>query len=111
MLIAAQLTLTALNSSRTAYASFALDANAFFIEYHFKSNSQSTNGDRFTCQLFNRALQSVFKGRLPDPRGREAGIERCHVSIQDQENKTECRLVVKMLAKHGMPLLLRGYAH
>lgn len=49
-----QLTLTALNSSRTAYASFALHARAFFLDYDFKSNNAGSGGDRFTCQLYNR---------------------------------------------------------
>lgn len=49
-----QLTLTALNLSKTAYASFALDSRAFFIEYDFNGNSQVGGGDRFTCQLYNR---------------------------------------------------------
>jgi hypothetical protein len=96
-----QLTLTALNLSKTAYASFALDAQSFFITYTFNASSPSSSGDRFTCQLYNRALQSVFKGRTNDTRGRETGIDRCDVSIQDRLDKAECRLVVKMLCKHG----------
>ncbi|SMQ47252.1 unnamed protein product [Zymoseptoria tritici ST99CH_1A5] len=97
-----KLTLTALNLSRTAYASFALDARAFFIHYKFDSQSKTSGGDRFTCQLFNKALQSVFKGRTTDVRGRETTVERCDVSIQDQPDKTECRLIVKMLSRHGL---------
>jgi len=113
-----QLTLTALNSSRTGYASFALDAKTFFIDYAFDATSSAKGGDRFTCQLLNKvrayqirrdqiyltgqqALQSVFKGRANDFRGRETMIERCDVSIQDQPDKTECRLIVKMICKHG----------
>jgi cell cycle checkpoint control protein RAD9A len=49
-----KLTFTALNSSRTAYASFSLEARAFFIDYQFQSNSQATGGERFTCQLLNK---------------------------------------------------------
>jgi cell cycle checkpoint control protein RAD9A len=96
-----QFTLTALNLSKTAYASFALDARSFFVSYAFNANSPSSSGDRFTCQLYNRALQSVFKGRTNDSRGRETGIDRCDVSIQDRPDKAECRLAVKMLCKHG----------
>ncbi|KAM3421792.1 DNA repair protein rad9 [Cercospora zeina] len=95
-------TLTALNSSRTAYASFALDATSFFIDYDFDANNQASGGDRFTCQLNNRALQSVFKGRAADPRRPETLIERCNVSVHDGEDSAECRFVVKMLSKHGM---------
>lgn len=50
-----QLTVTALNISRTAYASFALDAKSFFINYESSLGSSTVNGgDRFTCQLLNR---------------------------------------------------------
>lgn len=44
----------------------------------------------------------MLKGRAADVRGRETTIERCDVTVQDQPDKTECRLIVKMLAKHGM---------
>ncbi|KAK6388050.1 hypothetical protein LTR65_008216 [Meristemomyces frigidus] len=97
-----KLTITALNLSRTAYASFALDARSFFVDYDFSASSSAKGGDRFTCQLLNKALQSVFKGRSRDAGGRETAIERCDVSIQDQPDRTECRLIVKMLCKHGM---------
>jgi cell cycle checkpoint control protein RAD9A len=99
-----KLTITALNLSRTAYASYILDAKSFFISYNFNGKPATKGGDRFTCQLLNKALQSVFKGRANDVRGRESTVERCDVSVQDQPDKTECRLVVKMVCKHGMYL-------
>ncbi|KAF2725058.1 Rad9-domain-containing protein [Polychaeton citri CBS 116435] len=94
------LTLTALNLSRTAYASFALDANTFLLEYKFHPVSSVRGNDRFTCQLYNKALQSVFKGRSGD-RGREP-IERCNVCVEDREDQAECRLVTRMFFNHGM---------
>ncbi|USW55724.1 hypothetical protein Slin15195_G090430 [Septoria linicola] len=100
-------TLTALNSSRTAYASFTLEARAFFLDYDFDANSQASGGDRFTCQLYNKALQSVFKGRIGDIRRPETGIDRCDVSIQDGEDNAECRFIIKMLLKHGMTKTFR----
>ena len=33
-------------------------------------------------------------------------MERCEVSIQDRPDKTECRLVVKMVCRHGMCRLI-----
>lgn len=96
-----KLTITALNISRTAYASFSLDAKTFFIDYDFNAKPNTKGGDRFTCQLLNKALQSVFKGRANDVRGRENVVERCDVTVQDQPDKTQCRLIVKMLCKHG----------
>lgn len=53
-----QLTITALNLSRTAYASFALDARSFFIDYEFGGSSATKGGDRFTCQLLNKVCLS-----------------------------------------------------
>ncbi len=53
-LIVRQLTITALNLSKTAYAAFALDARTFFIDYHFSASSSAETGDRFTCQLLNK---------------------------------------------------------
>ncbi|KAF2487848.1 Rad9-domain-containing protein [Neohortaea acidophila] len=96
-----KLTIAALNLSRTAYAAFALDKKTFFLDYRFVATS-AKGGDKFTCQLLNKALQSVFKGRATDSRGRETSVERCDVSIQDQPDKTECRIIVKMLCKQGV---------
>jgi cell cycle checkpoint control protein RAD9A len=118
-----QLSLTALNSSKSAYASFSLDSRVFFSKYHFEisspsnhARSTSLNG-RFTCQLYNKvrsqyligdhrlmpseALLSVFKGRLLDARDKDAAIERCEVSIEERADKTECRLMVRMICRYG----------
>lgn len=43
----------------------------------------------------------MFKGRAHESRGRETAIERCDVTLQDEPDKTECRLIIKMLCKHG----------
>ena len=50
---------------------------------------------------FNQALLSVFKGRMVESRERDTSVERCEVSVQDQPDKTECRLIVKMMCRHG----------
>lgn len=55
-----QLVLTALNSSKSAYASFSLDKTTFFEEYDFgaaRSQNQHAREDgepRFTCQMYNK---------------------------------------------------------
>ena len=49
-----------------------------------------------------QALLSVFKGRLGDVRDKDTAVERCKCHIQDQPDKTECRLIVKMLCRHGV---------
>jgi cell cycle checkpoint control protein RAD9A len=84
--------------------------------------SRQTDDDseaRFTCQLYNKvkmaishrfnagidqwqALLSVFKSRISDVRDKDTAVERCECYIQDQPDKTECRLVVKMICRHGM---------
>ncbi|MCJ1477007.1 hypothetical protein MMC13_005678 [Lambiella insularis] len=101
------LVLSALNTSKSANASFAFNKDAFFQAYHFRSHAAVSNrsGDtdgRFTCQLYNKALLSVFKGRMIDARERDTSIERCEVNIQDGPGKAECRLVVKMICGHGV---------
>ncbi|KAF2860278.1 hypothetical protein K470DRAFT_73000 [Piedraia hortae CBS 480.64] len=93
-----KLTLTTLNLSKTALASFTLDADGFFISYDFTANDSGRN---FTCQLLNKALQSAFKGRVNEARNYESTTERCDVSIDEQPDQTECRFVVKMHGKHG----------
>lgn len=37
-------------------------------------------------------------------RERDTAVERCEVSIQDRPDKTECRLIVKMVCRHGIYL-------
>ena len=49
-----------------------------------------------------QALLSVFKGRLGDVRDKDTAVERCECHIQDQPDKTECRLFVRMLCRHGV---------
>lgn len=53
-----------------------------------------------------KALQAVFKGRVGDAKRPETTIERCDVTIQEGEDTAECRLIIKMLSKHGMLAVL-----
>lgn len=52
--------------------------------------------------MYTKALLSVFKGRLYDPLGRDGAVERCEVSLQDQDNEAYCRFVIKMICNHGI---------
>lgn len=52
--------------------------------------------------MYTKALLSVFKGRLYDPLGRDGAIERCEVSVQDREDETQCRFIVKMVCNQGV---------
>ena len=48
-----QLVLTALNSSKSAYASFTLIGSQFFSKYHYKG----VNGpgkEKFNCKIYNK---------------------------------------------------------
>ncbi|KAF2086706.1 DNA repair protein Rad9 [Saccharata proteae CBS 121410] len=96
-----RLSLTALNSSKSAYASFALEASKFFSNYEFSPSTNSVEG-RFTCRIMNKALISVFKGRQVDPRGRDTVLERCEVSLQDRPDEAECRLIIRMVCNQGV---------
>lgn len=49
-----------------------------------------------------QALLSVFKGRLGDVRDKDTAVERCECYIQDHPDTTECRLIVKMVCRHGL---------
>ncbi|KAK7712734.1 hypothetical protein SLS57_007688 [Botryosphaeria dothidea] len=48
-----RLSLTALNSSKSAYASFALDSSKFFSHYKFVPTARNSDG-RFTCRIYNK---------------------------------------------------------
>jgi cell cycle checkpoint control protein RAD9A len=52
--------------------------------------------------MYTKALLSVFKGRLYDPLGRDGAVERCEVSLQDQENDVHCRFIIKMICNQGI---------
>jgi hypothetical protein len=60
-----QLSLTALNSSKSAYACFCLDGADFFDEYLYSSNfSERKRPDgvveaRFTCQVYNKVYFDI----------------------------------------------------
>jgi hypothetical protein len=54
----AQLILTTLNISKSAYICFTFAANRFFSHYHFEGNSQYR--DRFFCQLYVRVRRRPF---------------------------------------------------
>ena len=117
-----QLVLTALNSSKSAYASFTLVGNKFFSKYQYRPPKSATQTkEKFTCKIYNKvsqrvttfksqlsefcykALLSVFKGRVVDPtREKDTAVERCDVAIEDGEGKAQSRFVVKMVCRHGM---------
>lgn len=98
-----KLVLTALNSSRSAYASFTFIGNKFFSKYHFKGSGGYTAKDKFNCKIYNKALLSVFKGRVVDPtREKDTAVERCDVSVEDGEGSAKSRFIIKIMCRHGV---------
>ncbi|KAI1170158.1 Rad9-domain-containing protein [Nemania sp. FL0916] len=97
-----KLVLTALNTSKSAYASFAFATNRFFSKYLYAGASQ--NRDKFFCKLYNRALLSLFRSRGGDPlheREKDTTIDRCDVIITDEPGK-KSRFVAKIVFRNGI---------
>ncbi|KAI1739928.1 Rad9-domain-containing protein [Xylaria scruposa] len=97
-----RLVLTALNTSKSAYASVAFATNRFFSKYHYTGVAQ--NRDKFFCKLYNRALLSLFRSRGGDPlhdRERDTTIDRCDVVITDEAGK-KSRFVAKIIFRNGI---------
>lgn len=99
--LSSQFTFTALNSSKSAYCAVTLDGNRFFSEYECIPDAGGADR-RFTCSMYTKALLSVFKARLYDPLGRDGAVERCEVSLQDQNNEAYCRFIIKMVCNQGV---------
>ncbi|KAL4931338.1 putative DNA repair protein rad9 [Aspergillus undulatus] len=90
------LRLSALNSSKTAYASFVFDPETFFETYVF-----GYSAGKFSCQLLLKALLSVFASR-PNRRDKDTAVERCEFEVHEVSDVTECRLVVRMICGLGV---------
>ncbi|QMW47335.1 hypothetical protein G4B11_010814 [Aspergillus flavus] len=98
------LRLSVLNSTKTAYAAFVFESDTFFESYSFdmpRGSRASRTGrpDRFCCQLYIKALLSVFKGRTRD---KDTAVERCEVELHEHPDQTECRLAIKMFCGLGV---------
>ncbi|KAI0103858.1 Rad9-domain-containing protein [Nemania sp. FL0031] len=97
-----RLVLTALNTSKSAYASLTFATNRFFSKYHYAGVAQ--NRDKFFCKLYNRALLSLFRSRGGDPlheREKDTTIDRCDVVITDEPGK-KSRFVAKIVFRNGI---------
>ncbi|PGH02227.1 cell cycle checkpoint control protein RAD9A [Blastomyces parvus] len=100
---------SALNLTKTAYASFKFDASTFFSQYMFVGSRRIASGsgrrsaaDKLTCQIYIKALLSVFRGRVSDFKDRETAVERCEVRLQDSPDEAQCRFIIQMLCRHGV---------
>ncbi|CAG7926066.1 unnamed protein product [Penicillium olsonii] len=98
------LRLSALNSTKTGFASFAFEKNVFFETYSFQTSndghSGSTPQDRFFCQIYAKALLSIFRGRID--KNKDTAVERCDMEIHEDPQQAECRLTVKMICGLGV---------
>jgi cell cycle checkpoint control protein RAD9A len=54
------------------------------------------------ADLQSQALLSIFKKRMLDGRERDTTLERCKVDLQEKPDQTECRLIIKMICRHGV---------
>ena len=96
-----QLLLSSLNSSKSAYACFTLEKDDFFSHYEYDTLTRAD--DRFSCCILNRALTSVFRGRLGDSKTGEGAIERCEAVFEDRDaDGEECRLIIKLVYRQGI---------
>ncbi|KAK2861471.1 hypothetical protein FQN49_004167, partial [Arthroderma sp. PD_2] len=96
------LRLSTLNATKSGYASYKFDAASFFAQYSYNGNKDKNGRDRVSCQIYIKALLSVFKGRAIDFKDKETAIERCEAQLFDSPDESECRLVVQMICKHGV---------
>ncbi|EEA20995.1 hypothetical protein TMatcc_000999 [Talaromyces marneffei ATCC 18224] len=101
------LRLSTLNTAKTAYASFVLDSSKFFFKYSFSARgAQQSSGqryvDKFACQMYIKALLSVFKGRAGESRDKQTAVERCDVELHDSPDEVECRLHIQMICGQGV---------
>ncbi|PHH82870.1 hypothetical protein CDD82_4508 [Ophiocordyceps australis] len=96
-------TLTTINSSKSAYASFKFATKRFFSRYHFEATGQFR--ERFHCCLYIRSLTSLFRSRsgLDSQRDTEkqALIDRCEVTIEDGHD-TQSRFIARIIFRNGL---------
>jgi cell cycle checkpoint control protein RAD9A len=45
---------------------------------------------------------SIFKRRLADGKEKDTALERCEVELHAQPDQTKCRLIIRMLCRHGV---------
>ncbi|KAL6234623.1 hypothetical protein BDW75DRAFT_160531 [Aspergillus navahoensis] len=93
--------LSALNSSRTAYSAFVFEAENFFEVYEFRMSGNNIGPRKFSCEVYLKALLSVFVGRT-NRRDKDTAVERCEFEVHEEPDATECRLVIRMICGLGV---------
>lgn len=94
---------SSLNVSKTTHASFDLSTD-FFTKYHFSAEARTSQGGPkpWACKVQNRALLAIFRRRLADPRDKDVALERLDFELQARSDQTECRLIFRLICKHGV---------
>ncbi|KAL4964186.1 putative DNA repair protein rad9 [Aspergillus stella-maris] len=90
------LRLSALNSSKSAYATFVFEPEIFFENYKYDYAHT-----KFSCQVFLKALLSVFTSR-PNRRDKDTAVEKCEIEVHEDSDETECRLFIRMICGLGV---------
>jgi len=52
--------------------------------------------------LLSQALLSIFKKRTTDGKEKDTALEYCEVDLQAKPDETECRLIIRMVCRHGV---------
>ncbi|KAI5794345.1 DNA repair protein RAD9 [Peziza echinospora] len=98
-----RLSLTALNSSKSAHGAVNLLGGRFFDTYHFVGSTGPAGADaRFSCRVQTKALLAVFRERYLETKDKGTAIEKCEVTLGDKPLRGECRLHVRFICKHGV---------
>ncbi|OAR01765.1 hypothetical protein LLEC1_06111 [Akanthomyces lecanii] len=97
-------TLSTLNSSKSAYASFKFATNRFFSRYSYQGNGPSK--ERFHCNMYIRASRPLLPRSAADSqRDRDAEkqtlIDRCDVAIEDGQG-VRSRFIARIVFRTGL---------
>ncbi|KAK9469703.1 Rad9-domain-containing protein [Lipomyces arxii] len=116
-----QVSLSALNTSKSAYASVDFQANEFFDKFHFVEDTSdlddtmrfsSINNRRsnkeITIEVMTKFFVSIFRRHE-----KENVLDRCEISLEysDRQTPGESRLIVTLFCQFGIVKTYRlGYA-
>ncbi|KAG9250754.1 Rad9-domain-containing protein [Emericellopsis atlantica] len=96
-------TLTTLNITKSAYASFKFGPGQFFSRYSFQGTGPYR--EKFYCTLFIRSLISIFRSRTSVDTQRDVErhtvIEKCDVAIEDGEGISS-RFIARIVFRNGL---------
>ncbi|KAI6784740.1 DNA repair Rad9 [Emericellopsis cladophorae] len=96
-------TLTTLNVTKSAYASFKFGPGKFFSRYSFQGTGPYR--EKFYCTLFIRSLISIFRSRTSVDTQRDVErhtvIEKCDVAVEDGEGISS-RFIARIVFRNGL---------